>query len=324
METSQPWTMESSWTSRLVGPLEEQAWLDQAADYVLELAKPLLEMPQAGKVMDFLHGRWFGHPLHPVLTDVPIGFWTGSLLLDLVGAHKSAGVLSAAGSAGAAGAAVTGFADWSDSVGRDRRLGILHGLLNVSGLALQVLSLSARLRRRKGSAVLLSAAGLSVSTAAAYLGGELVYGRGVMVNRDAWISGPEKWTPVLPESHVAFIEGPLQWLFRKDDEGRAVHGVISAARDWLVSARRSSGPLAISVVSLTEIAGGMRSPERREVMRLLGSMHRFEVSEQVAWRAATLMREHRRSHSGIGLGDYLIAATALTEGLELATLNIRH
>lgn len=96
------------------------------------------------------------------------------------------------------------------------------------------------------------------------------------------------------------------------------------ARDWLVQARRTSGPLAISVISLTEIAGGMRSPERREVIRLLGSMQRFEVTEQVAWRAATLMREYRRSNSGIGLGDYLIAATALTEGLELATLNVRH
>jgi len=39
--------------------------------------------------------------------------------------------------------------------------------------------------------------------------------------------------PVLRESHAAFLEGPLQWLFRKDAEGRVVHGVISAARDWL-------------------------------------------------------------------------------------------
>jgi len=98
----------------------------------------------------------------------------------------------------------------------------------------------------------------------------------------------------------------------------------TAARDWLVSARQSSGPLAISVVSLTEIAGGMRQPQTREVMRLLGSMQRFEVTEQVAWRAATFMQKYRRSHSGIGLGDYLIAATALAEGLELATLNISH
>ncbi len=43
-----------------------------------------------------------------------------------------------------------------------------------------------------------------------------------------------------------------------------------------------------------------------------------------AWRAATLMRDYRRDHPGIGLGDYLIAANALTAGLELATLNIRH
>ena len=36
------------------------------------------------------------------------------------------------------------------------------------------------------------------------------------------------------------------------------------------------------------------------------------------------MRTHERSHQGIGLGDYLIAATAQLEGLELATLNVRH
>jgi predicted nucleic acid-binding protein len=83
----------------------------------------------------------------------------------------------------------------------------------------------------------------------------------------------------------------------------------TAARDWLVSARQSSGPLAISVVSLTEIAGGMRPPERREVMRLLGSMQPFEVTEQVAWPAATLIQQYRRSHSGIGLGEYLIASS---------------
>jgi nitrite reductase/ring-hydroxylating ferredoxin subunit/uncharacterized membrane protein len=234
METSQPWTMESSWNARVIGPIEEQAWLDQAADYVMELARPLLEMPQAEKVMDFLHGRWLGHALHPVLTDVPIGMWSGSLLLDLVGAHKSAGVLSAVGSAGAVGATVTGFADWSDTVGRDRRLGILHGLLNVGGLTLQVLSLSARLRRRKRSAMMLSMAGLSVSSAAAYLGGELVFGRGVMVNRDAWISGPEDWTPVGAEADVkdgavkpAEVAGRHILLYREGERVHAIEGTCS-------------------------------------------------------------------------------------------------
>src|SRR3981081_156002 len=149
METSQPWTMESSWNSRVIGPIEEQPWLNQVADYVMELAKPLLELPQAERVMDFLHGRWLGHALHPVLTDLPIGMWSGSLLLDVVGAHKSAGVLSAAGSAGAVGAVASGFADWSDTVGRDRRLGILHGLLNTGGLGLHMISTSSPLRPPK-------------------------------------------------------------------------------------------------------------------------------------------------------------------------------
>jgi nitrite reductase/ring-hydroxylating ferredoxin subunit/uncharacterized membrane protein len=228
--------MESSWSAELIGPLEEQPWLDQVADYVMELAKPLLELPEAERVMDFLHGRWLGHALHPVLTDVPLGMWSGSLLLDVVGAHKSAGVLSAAGSAGAVGAVASGFADWSDTFGRDRRLGILHGLLNTGGLGLQMLSLSARLRRRKKSAMALSALGLSVSTLAAYLGGELVFGRGVMVNHDAWVSGPENWTPVAAEEELgegsmrrAEVEGRSIVLYKESGRLHAVEGTCSHA-----------------------------------------------------------------------------------------------
>jgi zeta-carotene desaturase len=49
------------------------------------------------------------------------------------------------------------------------------------------------------------------------------------------ILGAHLWfdRPVLSESHAAFLEGPLQWLFRKDQEGKVVHGVISAAREWI-------------------------------------------------------------------------------------------
>jgi hypothetical protein len=99
---------------------------------------------------------------------------------------------------------------------------------------------------------------------------------------------------------------------------------IPTARDWLLEARMDTGPLAISAVTVTEVAGGMRSPERRQVSRLLASMQTVPVTERIAWRAAEFMRAHRRSHQGIGLGDYLIAATAEVEGLDLATLNVRH
>ncbi len=97
-----------------------------------------------------------------------------------------------------------------------------------------------------------------------------------------------------------------------------------AARDWLLAARRRTGRLATSAICLTEVAGGMRSTERREVARLLSSLDVFPVTAVVGWRAAEFMRRYRRSHHGIGLGDYLVAATADVNGLELATLNVRH
>lgn len=99
---------------------------------------------------------------------------------------------------------------------------------------------------------------------------------------------------------------------------------LQQAKDWLLDTRRKTGPLAASTVSIAEVAGGMRSQERREVGLLLSSLHAFAVNERIAWRAADLMRTYRRSHVGIGLGDYLIAATAEVEGCQLATLNVRH
>ena len=98
---------------------------------------------------------------------------------------------------------------------------------------------------------------------------------------------------------------------------------VGAARDWLIGAR-THGPLAISVVSIAELIGGMRSVERREAWRLLASFRAEPASEIVARRAGEMMRRYRRSHTGVGLGDYLIAATADVKGLQLATLNVRH
>ena len=98
---------------------------------------------------------------------------------------------------------------------------------------------------------------------------------------------------------------------------------LEDARHWLMETRRE-GPLAISVVSIAELAGGMRSAERREVWRLLASFRAEPVTEVIARRAGDFGRQFRRSHSGIGLGDHLIAATADIKGYRLATLNVRH
>lgn len=98
---------------------------------------------------------------------------------------------------------------------------------------------------------------------------------------------------------------------------------LDVARDWLVEAR-GEGPLAISVVSVAEILGGMRSGERREVWRMLAAFRTEPATEIIARRAGDLMRQYRRSHNNIGLGDYLIAATADVKGYQLATLKVRH
>jgi predicted nucleic acid-binding protein len=97
-----------------------------------------------------------------------------------------------------------------------------------------------------------------------------------------------------------------------------------AARVRLAHARETTGPVAVSVVSVAEVSGGMRGSERREVWRLLAALHVDDADEIVARRAGESMRRYRRSHAAIGLGDYLIAGTAEARGLELVTLNVRH
>ncbi len=79
-----------------------------------------------------------------------------------------------------------------------------------------------------------------------------------------------------------------------------------------------------SVLSRTEIEGGMRSGERRDVSALFGTLTLIPVSDAIARRAGEHLRRFRRSHSGIDLVDYLIGATAELHSADLATLSIKH
>jgi len=79
-----------------------------------------------------------------------------------------------------------------------------------------------------------------------------------------------------------------------------------------------------SVLSRVEIEGGMRSKERTDVRRLFTGLRLEPVTDEIAARAGELLRTYRRSHSGIDLVDYVIAATAELLGAELQTLNLKH
>ena len=79
-----------------------------------------------------------------------------------------------------------------------------------------------------------------------------------------------------------------------------------------------------SVLTRVEIEGGMRSAERSSVAGLFDALTLVPVSDGIARRAGELLRRYRRSHPGIDLVDYVIAATADAYATPLATLNVEH
>lgn len=95
------------------------------------------------------------------------------------------------------------------------------------------------------------------------------------------------------------------------------------ARD-VVRPAIETGEAAASVLSRVEIEGGMRTGERTAVARLMSAMHLVPVSDPIAARAGAHLRRYRRSHQGIDVVDYVIAATAELSGAGLATLNVEH
>ncbi|MDQ2939366.1 MAG: type II toxin-antitoxin system VapC family toxin [Actinomycetota bacterium] len=83
-------------------------------------------------------------------------------------------------------------------------------------------------------------------------------------------------------------------------------------------------PVAASVISKAEVLAGMRTSEEERTVRTLGSLALLAVNDAIATRAGALARHYRSSHPGIGLADYLIAATAVLLNAELWTQNPRH
>jgi nitrite reductase/ring-hydroxylating ferredoxin subunit/uncharacterized membrane protein len=150
-----------------------------------------------GPLKDLLHGTWLGHPLHPLLTDLPIGFWTSAWLLDILGGKRSrpaADRLVALGVLAAVPTALSGAADWSELNTPERRSGLVHAVANSTATALYAWSYVARKRGRRGRGVALGMAGAAAATAGGYLGGHLTFRRGAGVNANALVEGPSEWT----------------------------------------------------------------------------------------------------------------------------------
>lgn len=193
----------------VIGKIEQQQWLQPAEDGLQKLIHKVFQFKGGRQAKNFLHGTWIGHPLHVILTDVPIGAWTTAIVFDALDSmdrrpayRVAADAAVTLGLVGAIGTAATGLTDWQDTDPPARRVGLVHGLLNVGSVVLFGSSLLARRRGSRTAARGLAALGYAVSVAAARLGGNLVYGQKIGVDHTASEKLPGEFTPVLSEPNL--------------------------------------------------------------------------------------------------------------------------
>ena len=82
--------------------------------------------------------------------------------------------------------------------------------------------------------------------------------------------------------------------------------------------------IAASELVRFELLAGMRDGEVERLAAFFSSLRWVGVNDDIARTAAALFRRHRTAHAGIGVADYIIAASALVLDAELLTTNVRH
>ena len=206
-------------------------------------------------VRDFLNGTWLGHPVHPAVTDVPIGAALVAIVLDLVGEPTAAFWAAVITLLTLLAAAVTGLADYADTDGTARTRATLHGTIMVVGTVLTLISVIVRATAPGydggGAAVALLVVGFLVLAAGAYVGGDVVFVLGNMVNRHAFRGAGTKWIRLdtgdvtdlatLPEATPRKMKAGINDLVvvRIGDRIHALHAVCAHA----------GGPLAEGTVT---------------------------------------------------------------------------
>ncbi len=188
---------------------------ERLSDGLQNILQKLLGMQHPSssrRIKSFLNGTWFGHPLHPAITDIPITAWLLTAVFDVIWlinrttwAADGAFVTVIVGLLAALAAIVTGLTDWSDSYGAERRVGLNHALFNALAFLLYIVSFVLRLLAGPGDTIIafiIALVGLGSVGYAAYLGGEMVFQKGTGVNRTAWEAAGEDYEAVMPVADV--------------------------------------------------------------------------------------------------------------------------
>jgi uncharacterized membrane protein len=170
--------------------IQRASGLDRVAERLRPLADALVGSP---RVRDALRGAWLGHAVHPLLTDLPLGAWMCTTLLDVTGgpeSRRAAERLLRFGLAAAVPTVATGLAEWQATKGSARRIGVVHANANVVAAGLYGLSLLARRRDRHRVGVALGITGGLVALFSGYLGGHLSFVDKVGTGDRAWYESP--------------------------------------------------------------------------------------------------------------------------------------
>jgi len=153
-------------------------------------------------IRDLLNGRWLGHPLHAAMTDLPIGILGLAVVLDLLGDNFGAAIAVGLALLGLLGAALAGLADYADTDGTARTTATVHGTIMVLSTVLVAAAFVAR-DFFSGDApgalgMTLEVIALGLILAGAFVGGDVVYALGNMVDRHAFRGGGSKWIALEP------------------------------------------------------------------------------------------------------------------------------
>ncbi len=194
-------------------------------------------------IKDLLDGTWLGHPVHGAMTDLPIGALLLAVILDIVGQNAAADIAIAATILFMLGAAVTGAADYADTDGTPRTRATLHATLMVVALVILLVSLGLRAGgdTNRTVAIALGIVAFLIVSAGAFVGGDVVYVFGNMVNRHAFRGAGTKWIRLdmggttdlmqIPEATPTKAKAGINdlVLVRSGDTVNALHAVCAHA-----------------------------------------------------------------------------------------------
>lgn len=239
--------------------------------------------PAGRRVENALYGTWFGHPLHPSLTDLTIGAWTAASLFDVLDSASDYGAFArcadgalAFGTMAGTAAMMAGLTDAQHVADPPRRIGVIHGLMNMGLVFLQAASLAQRARGSRGTGRAMSLLGLGGLLVSSYLGGELVERYRIGVNRAPQDGVPMQFQPVmaladLPENEPRQVQvlGVPVVLVRQGDRIYAMHATCTHMAGRLAQGTLVNGtiqcPLHASRFALSDghvVDGPATFPER--------------------------------------------------------------